>query len=130
MEAVYNDTGKWMVINVPNNGTIQFLDDEAVIETACFVSRDGIKPLNLKNYPTEVIGLISAVKNYESLTVEAALTGDYDTALKAMLAHPLIREYDIAKPLLDEMLEAHKDYLPQFFKKEPKCNETVYQRTG
>ena len=92
-------------------------DDEAVIETACFVSRDGIKPLNLKNYPTEVIGLISAVKNYESLTVEAALTGDYDTALKAMLAHPLIREYDIAKPLLDEMLEAHKDYLPQFFKK-------------
>lgn len=117
MEAVYNDTGKWMVINVPNNGTIQFLDDEAVIETACFVSRDGIKPLNLKNYPTEVIGLISAVKNYESLTVEATLTGDYDTALKAMLAHPLIREYDIAKPLLDEMLEAHKDYLPQFFKK-------------
>ena len=109
MEAVYNDTGKWMVINVPNNGTIQFLDDEAVIETACFVSRDGIKPLNLKNYPTEVIGLISAVKNYESLTVEAALTGDYDTALKAMLAHPLIREYDIAKPLLDEMLEAHKE---------------------
>lgn len=116
MEAVYNDTGKWMVINVPNNGTIRFLNDNAVIETACFVSRDGIKPLNLKDYPESVCGLIAAVKNYESLTVDAALSGDYDTALKAMLAHPLIREYDIAKPLLDEMLEIHKDYLPQFFK--------------
>ncbi|WP_028043025.1 6-phospho-beta-glucosidase [Candidatus Stoquefichus massiliensis] len=116
MEAVYNDSGKWMVINVPNNGTIRFLNDDAVIETACFVSRDGIKPLNLRDYPQSVCGLIAAVKNYESLTVEAALSGDYNIALKAMLAHPLVREYDIAKPLLDEMLEVHKDYLPQFFK--------------
>lgn len=89
-----------------------------MIETACFVSRDGIKPIGLKNYPKEVVGLISAVKNYEQLTVEAALTGDKDIALKALLAHPLVREYDIAKPLLDEMLEAHKEYLPQFFKDE------------
>ncbi len=118
MEAVYSQSGKWMVINVPNNGTIDFLNDDAVIETACFVSRDGIKPIGLKNYPKEVVGLISAVKNYEQLTVEAALTGDKDIALKALLAHPLVREYDIAKPLLDEMLEAHKEYLPQFFKDE------------
>lgn len=91
---------------------------DAVIETACFVSRDGIKPIGLKNYPKEVVGLISAVKNYEQLTVEVALTGNKDTALKALLAHPLVREYDIAKPLLDEMLETHKKYLPQFFKDE------------
>lgn len=118
MEGVYSQTGKWLVINVPNNGTIDFLSDEAVIETACFVSRDGIKPLVLKDYPKEVVGLICAVKNYESLAVEAALTGDREIALKALLAHPLVREYDIAKPLLEEMLEAHKEYLPQFFPNE------------
>ena len=118
MDAIYNDTGKWMVVNVVSNGTIDYLDDDAVIESACYVCKAGIKPLTLQNYPKAVKGLIMAVKNYESLAVEAALSGDREIALQALLAHPLIRDYDIAKPLLDEMLEAHKEYLPQFFKDE------------
>lgn len=116
MDAIYNDTGKWMVINVANNGTVRFLDDDAVIETACYVSKNGMKPLTIANYPKAIVGLVSAVKNYESLAVEAAITGDKDLALQALVAHPLVRDYDIAKPLLEEMLEAHKDYLPQFYK--------------
>ena len=116
MDAIYNDTGKWMVINVANNGTVRFLDDDAVIETACYVSKNGMKPLTIADYPKAIVGLVSAVKNYESLAVEAAITGDKDLALQALVAHPLVRDYDIAKPLLEEMLEAHKDYLPQFYK--------------
>jgi 6-phospho-beta-glucosidase len=57
------------------------------------------------------------VKNYETLTVEAAVHGDKTKALLALLAHPLIMDYDIASPMLDDLLEAHKQYLPQFFKK-------------
>ncbi|MFV0392775.1 MAG: hypothetical protein ACK5LC_00035 [Coprobacillaceae bacterium] len=114
MEAIYNDTGKWMVINVANNGTVRFLDDDAVIETACFVSKNGIQPINILEYPKSIVGLVAAVKNYESLAVEAALTGNKDIALQALIAHPLIGDYDVAKALLDEMLEAHKDFLPQF----------------
>jgi len=115
MEAIYNDTGKWMIINVANNGIVRFLDDDAVIETACFVSKNGIQPLCIPNYPKAVVGLIAAVKNYESLAVEAALTGSRDIALQALVAHPLIGDYDLAKPLLEDMLEAHKEFLPQFF---------------
>lgn len=63
-----------------------------------------------------VWGLVSAVKNYEQLAVEAAVTGNKDTALMALVAHPLVRDYDIAVPLLEELLEANKKYLPQFFK--------------
>ena len=116
MDAIYNDTGKWMVINVANNGTVRFLDDDAVIETACYVSKNGMQPLTIPDYPKAVVGLISAVKTYESLAVEAAITGNKDIALQALVAHPLVRDYDIAKPLLEEMLEAHRDYLPQFYK--------------
>ena len=47
------------------------------------------------------------VKNYEMLTAEAAVTGDYDTALLALTHHPLVGDYDIAKTLLDEMLAAN-----------------------
>jgi 6-phospho-beta-glucosidase len=114
MEAIYNDIGKWMVINVANNGTVRFLDDDAVIETACFVSKNGIQPLTISKYPKAIVGLVAAVKNYESLAVEAALSGNKDIALQALVAHPLIGDYDIAKPLLEDMLEAHKDFLPQF----------------
>ena len=115
MDAIYNDSGKWMVINVANNGTVRFLDDDAVIETACYVSKNGMKPLTIAHYPKAVIGLISAVKTYESLAVEAAITGNKKLALEALVAHPLVRDYDVAKPLLEEMLEAHKEYLPQFY---------------
>lgn len=115
MDAIYNDTGKWMVVNVANNGTIPYLSKDAVIETACFVSKNGIQPIVIKDFPSSVQGLITSVKTYESLAVEAALTGDRDIALQAMVAHPLVRDYEIAKPLLDEMLEANKEFLPQFF---------------
>jgi 6-phospho-beta-glucosidase len=116
MNAIYNDTDTWMVINVPNNGTIKTLPDDAVIETGCLVNNSGIHPLSIKEVPSTVWGIISAVKNYEQLAVEAAVQGDWDLALMALMAHPLIREYDIAKPLLDELMEANKDFLPQFYK--------------
>ncbi|HWI64518.1 MAG TPA: 6-phospho-beta-glucosidase, partial [Symbiobacteriaceae bacterium] len=66
----------------------------------------------LGEVPGAVRGIISAVKNYEQLAVEAAVTGDRRTALLALLAHPLVREYEIARPLLDDLLEANREYLP------------------
>ncbi len=116
MDAVYNDRQKWMVVNVPNNGTIDFLPDDAVVEIACLVNKSGIHPLKIAKSPKEVWGIISAVKNYEQLAVEAAITGDKDTALMALIAHPLVRDYNIADPLLNELLETNKEYLPNFSK--------------
>ncbi|MGR4031270.1 6-phospho-beta-glucosidase, partial [Bacillus sp. ZZQ-131] len=53
----------------------------------------------------------------ERTTIEAAVTGDYHKALLAMTINPLVPSDKVAKQILDEMLEAHKEYLPQFFKK-------------
>jgi 6-phospho-beta-glucosidase len=55
------------------------------------------------------------VKNYEQLAVEAALSGSKELALLALMAHPLVHDYEIAVPLLDELLAANQAYLPQFF---------------
>jgi 6-phospho-beta-glucosidase len=116
MDAIYNNHDRWMVVNVPNRGTIKYLPDDAVIETGCLVNSAGIKPLALGETPRTVWGLISAVKNYEQLAVEAAVSGSRDIALLALVAHPLVRDYDVAKPLLNDLLEANRKYLPQFFK--------------
>lgn len=55
------------------------------------------------------------MKTYEELTIEAAITGDRGIALQAMIHHPLVHSVEVAKKLLDEMLEANKEYLPKFF---------------
>lgn len=117
IEAMVTNRERWMVINVPNRGTVSFLPDDAVIETGCLVSAGGIRPLKLSNIPESVWGLTCAVKNYEQLAVKAAVTGDRRTAQLALMAHPLVRDYGIVKPMLDELLEANRNYLPQFFGK-------------
>ena len=116
MDAIYNNTDTWHVINVPNKGVFKFLPDNAVMETAVLVNAHGMKPITAEPPPKSVWGLISMVKNYEMLTADAAVTGDYDTALLALTHHPLVGDYDIAKALFDEMLEANKEYLSHFKK--------------
>jgi 6-phospho-beta-glucosidase len=55
--------------------------------------------------------LIAPLKAYERLTVEAALHGSYDAALKALLVHPLVGSYPVAKGILDDYLSAHAEHL-------------------
>jgi 6-phospho-beta-glucosidase len=115
MEAAYNNIDKVIVINTPNNGAVECLPDEAVIEVPCLVNASGITSLRQPEVPKTVWGLIAAVKNYEQLTVEAAVTASRETALLALLAHPLVGDFEKAKALLEDMLEANRVYLPGFF---------------
>jgi 6-phospho-beta-glucosidase len=115
MEAAYNNDDKFIVINTANQGAVPHLPDDAVIEVPCMVNASGIFPLPQPDIPQTVWGLVAAVKNYEQLTVDAAVTGNRDTALLALLAHPLVGDYEKAKALFAEMLEANRKFLPQFF---------------
>jgi 6-phospho-beta-glucosidase len=62
-----------------------------------------------------MLGLVQQVKAYERLTVKAAVDGDRDAALKALLANPLVARYNVARPLLDAILDANQAHLPRFF---------------
>jgi 6-phospho-beta-glucosidase len=115
MEAVYNNQEKIIVINTPNQGAVEHLPDDAVIEVPCLVNASGIFPLRQPEIPKPVWGLVAAVKNYEQLAVEAAVTGNRETALLALLAHPLVGDYEKSKALLAEMFEANREFLPQFY---------------
>ncbi|MFV0254986.1 MAG: 6-phospho-beta-glucosidase, partial [Erysipelotrichaceae bacterium] len=73
------------------------------------------KPVaRLKEFDSRVLGLIHSLKSFELLTCEAAVEGNYKKALLAMTINPLVHSDEDAKVVLDEMLEAHKKYLPQF----------------
>jgi len=103
-----------MVVNVPNNGAIKFLPDDAVVEIGCLINKKGVMPLNVSKVPEMCWGLISAVKNYEQLAVEAAVHGDLRKAKLALLAHPLVREFELIEKIIPELMNSNKEYLPQF----------------
>jgi len=115
VDSIENDKNDFHVVDVKNNGAFAFLGDDDVIETKCVVGKDGATPVKLKNFNNlYIIGLIRSVKAYEKLAVKAAVEGSADAALAALMAHPLVGDYEKAKNVLDEMLTANKAYLPQF----------------
>ncbi|WP_127530870.1 6-phospho-beta-glucosidase [Paenibacillus kobensis] len=115
MVSLYNGRNDIQTLNVANQGVLDFLPDDACIEVNCVVTKSGPMPLPVKNVPLQAKGLIHAVKTYEQLAIQAAVTGDRGTALQAMAHHPLVPSVNTAVALLDEMLEANRPYLPRFF---------------
>ncbi len=111
INAVHNNCDTEMVINVPNNGAIPFLPDDAVVEINCLVNGSGVYPIVKNNLPKAVRGLISEVKNYEQLAVEAAVSKDYNLAKLALLAHPLVRQYEKIETVFNELLKVNEDYV-------------------
>ncbi|MAU00384.1 MAG: 6-phospho-beta-glucosidase [Anaerolineaceae bacterium] len=115
LNAHYNDLHEQHVVNVPNRGAVASWPDDWVLELPALVSRDGIQPIPAKPLPPAVFGLMQQVKMYELLTVEAAVHGDRNAAYQALLAHPLGPAANKAEAVLDDMLNTHRAYLPQFF---------------
>lgn len=116
MNSIYNDKRDIQTLNVANGNTFDFLPADASIEVNCVVTGQGPIVLSPQHVPEHVKGLMHAVKVYEKLTIDAAVTGDRGIALQALVHHPLVPSVDVAKKVLDELLEAHKAYLPAFFK--------------
>lgn len=102
------------VLDVRNDGTLPNLADDAVVEVPCLVTQDGATPLPVSSLKPEMLGLIGAVNAYENLTADTALSRDRETALRALMAHPLIREYAVATPLLDRILSVNAPFLAPF----------------
>ncbi len=117
VESIENDLGETHVVNVRNQGALAFMRDTDVVEVPAVVGRDGVKPLPIHCENEHIISLMQVVKAYERHAAQAALTGDRLEALRAMMIHPLIGDFQAARDCFEEMLEAHKEYLPQFFTK-------------
>ncbi|MFR3912376.1 MAG: 6-phospho-beta-glucosidase [Clostridium paraputrificum] len=114
INSIYNDKGDIQPVDCRNNGAIEGLDDDSAVEVSCVITKEGPRPLAMGKLPLQITGLVQEIKNFEKLVIDAAVTGDYHTALMAMSMNPLVPSDKMAKILLDELLVAHKDYLPQF----------------
>jgi 6-phospho-beta-glucosidase len=100
-----------LILNVPNRGAIPNLRDDDVVEVTCLADEHGAHPIAQGSMPSAQLALIEPVKEYERLTVRAAVEGSYDLALRALLVHPLVGSYPAARSILDEYLSAHAEFL-------------------
>ena len=116
ISSIYNDKRDIQVVNTLNNGAIRNFRDDQAVEVSSVITSEGPKPLSMGYLPQCTDGLVSDIKSFEILAAKAAVYGDYESALLALCINPLIPSDDLAKTILDEMLEAHKEYLPQFNK--------------
>jgi 6-phospho-beta-glucosidase len=118
IDSIFNNRSKIHVVNTKNNGAIADLPEGSVIETNCVINSSGAHPISCGHLSAAVRGLVQQVKAYEELTIEAAVKGDRKTALMALINNPLVPDAGTAQVLLDEILNAHREYLSNFFKED------------
>lgn len=112
--SIHSDRRDVQCVNTRNRGALSDVPADSVVEVNCLIGADGPRPITVGPLRPELRGLLQQVKAYEELTIQAAVTGDRGAALQALLANPLVPSVGVAKPLLDDLLEAHADHLPQF----------------
>lgn len=114
ISAIHNDSKVEMVVSTRNNGAVPDLPADVVVEVNAIIRASGPQPISWGTFEDGARGQLQLMKAMELTTIEAAVTGNYGKALQAFTINPLVPSGTIAKTILDEMLVAHKEHLPQF----------------
>ena len=112
--SIYGDKKQHIVVSTRNNGAVPDLPADCVVEVSSYISAKGALPIAFGPLAPAERGWLQVMKNMELCAVEAAVTGNYGLALQAFMLNPQVTGGKIAKTVLDELLVAHKKYLPQF----------------
>jgi 6-phospho-beta-glucosidase len=112
IDSLINDRGDVQVVNVVNGDTLSFLPSDSVIEVPAVITSGGAVPVALDPVAPDLAGLIGHVTGYERLALDAALHGGRDRVVRALLAHPLIGQWDTANTLADRLIGENRAYLP------------------
>jgi 6-phospho-beta-glucosidase len=103
MKALRGKTSQRLIVNVRNQGAIADLRADDVVEVPCSIADGAISPEPCGALPSAVKGLVLAVKEYERVTIEAAMTRSKQLARKAMLIYPAIGEWEPSAALLRDL---------------------------
>ncbi|WP_324717225.1 alpha-glucosidase/alpha-galactosidase [Carboxydochorda subterranea] len=117
IHSMETGTPRTVYANVPNRGLIPNLPDDCVVEVPCLVDRTGVQPTRVGALPVHLAALIQTNVNVQAVAVEAALTGKRDHVVHAAMLDPHTAAeltLDEITAMVDELLDAHRDWLPQF----------------
>ncbi|HHZ18829.1 MAG TPA: 6-phospho-beta-glucosidase [Acholeplasmataceae bacterium] len=116
VDSIYNDKRNVQVVNILNKGALDFMADDDVVEIPAVIGKNGPEPVKINVDNDHIKELMHLIKSYEKHAVRAAINGDEDEAMLALMINPLVADYNKAYSCFQELKTAHKRYLPQFFK--------------
>ena len=115
LRSIRDDRRGVFAVNVPNRGTVPNLPDEALLEVPAVATATGLRPVNVADFPDTLAAVIARKVAAIRLTVSAALNGDRRLFVEVLLADGAVTDRDTAEALAEDLLEAHRAYLPNFF---------------
>ena len=114
--AIINNTNEIFLIITKNKGVIPNVDENMMVEVACRVGANGVEPLALDPIPTFYKGMMENQYAYEKLTVDGLFERDKTKLLQALALNRTVTDTDTAKAILDDLIEANKNYWGKYFK--------------
>jgi len=118
-EAIETNVPAVIYGNVPNTGLIDNLPQDGIVEVACLVDSKGIQPTHFGWLPTHLALLNQQHMAFHDLVATAVLEQDREAAVHALMVDPLtaaVCSLAEIRQMFDEMVEAERDYLPEFVK--------------
>jgi alpha-galactosidase len=113
--------------NVPNNGFITNLPNNATVEVPVYADREGLHPFTVGDLPMHLAALNQSNLSAQGLAAEAAIHGDPELAFWAVAMDPLtaaVLDLKKTRDMVREMFEAEAEWLPQF--KDKPLKDTGY----
>jgi len=114
ISCIEQDRDTTYSVNLPNRGQVSNLADEVILETSTTVNSDGFHPWAFGDLPSPLAGVISEKLHTVETIVDAAIKGDRNLFIQALILDGSVPSIKIANQLADELLAAQKQYLPQF----------------
>jgi len=114
IRGLQSDHPHRLILNVPNGDAIEDLGSTDVVEVPCHISREGARPITIGSLPENLRALTLAVKQYERLTIAAALGRDADKAAFALMANPIVGNWDAARQFVRRLGESDPQHFPTF----------------
>ena len=115
LRSMERDDRRVYSVNLPNRGAVPNLPYEAILEMPAAATATGLRPLQIPDFPDPLAAIITRKLSATLLTVEAALAGDRGLFVEALLADGAVRDPEVARQMAEELLEAHRQDLPNFF---------------
>lgn len=115
ISAIANGKRQLCIVNLANKGAIPNLPATAEVEVEAVTDSGGVRPLLMGEAPLVLKGLLEKRFVWHELVVDAAIKGDRNLALRALLSDEMAIWPEKARAMLEEMLTASKNLLPQFF---------------
>lgn len=106
IEGMQSEEGKYLVLCIKNQGSLNFLDNDDIVEVTCKVSSRGIEPVEFGKIPLYCENLIRTIKSYEKCSIEAIVTNDREKAIWALAMNPLVNSWSVARKLEEEFYNA------------------------